>query len=223
MAIGDQGDMQARIRAVLPNGWFPDATPVLDALLAGLGAAWAWVYSLILYAQAQTRIASATDVFLDIIAADFFATKMLRRPGEPDATYRGRIGANLLAPSGTRAALVRRLSLLTGRAPAIFEPTRPDDTGAYATGSLGYGVAGAWGSLALPYQVFVTAYRPQGSGIAAVAGYGPGNGWAGGYGVGPIEYASLAMAAGQVTDAEIQAAVAETMPAASIAWMRISD
>ena len=108
---------------------------------------------------------------------------------------------------------------LTGRAPIVFEPSRPADTGAYGTAA-GYGAAGGWGSLALPFQCFVTAYRAQGSGIATVAGYG---GPSGGYGGGAIEYASLAMIQGQITDADIDAAIARVMPVSSIAWTRISN
>jgi len=44
--------------------------------------------------------------------------------------------------------------------------------------------------------------------------------WLGG---GAIEYASLAMLQGQITDADIDAAIAGVMPVAAIAWTRISD
>ena len=39
MATGDQSDFTARIKALLPNGWFRDATPVLDAILSGISTA----------------------------------------------------------------------------------------------------------------------------------------------------------------------------------------
>ncbi len=217
---GDQSDMLARIKAVLPSQWFPDTTPILDAMGAGIAAGWSWAYALLTYAKLQTRIASATDVWLDMIAGDFFGTSLSRRPAEPDQAYRGRIGQELLRPRGTRGAVALILSELTGRQPVIFEPARTTDTGGYAVGGVGYGVAGGWGSLALPYQAFVTAFRPAGSGIANVAGWG---GPVGGYGVGTIEYGNLSMVQGQVTDADISAAVAAVMPAASIAWTRISN
>lgn len=217
--IGDQQDMVGRLRAVLPARWFADETPVLDGLLNGLAAVWAWAYELLSFVIAQTRIGTATGVWLDMIARDCFGTRLLRLAGQSDNAFRNRIQRELLRPRATRAALVAVLSDLTGRAPVIFEPARPADTGAWALAS-GYGAAGAWGSLMLPYQCFVTAFRPHGNGIALVAGWGAS---AGGYGCGAMEYASLDMVQGQVTDADINAAVAGVMPVASIAWMRITN
>ena len=49
-------------------------------------------------------------------------------------------------------------------------------------------------------------------------------GWsAGGYGRGAIEYASLEMVQGQVTDDDIYAAVADVLPVAAIGWTRITN
>jgi hypothetical protein len=239
MATGDTDDMAARIRAVLPTGWFPtsapgaaSSTPVLDGVLTGLGSAWAAMYALFTYAKSQTRIATATGFFLDLIAFDFFGNSLLRRSGEIDAAFQARIRSNIFAPHGTRAALALVLTNLTGRSPVIFEPANTQDTGGYGTesqggGGIGYCVAGGYGSLQLPFQCFVTAFRPIVGGIAQVAGYAdiatntfPG---AGAYGVGAIEYADLGMAGTQVTDAEIDAAIAAVMPAATIAWTRISN
>ena len=50
-------------------------------------------------------------------------------------------------------------------------------------------------------------------------GVGP----AGGYGEGTIEYASLEMVQGQVTDDDIYAAVADVLPVAAIGWTRITN
>jgi hypothetical protein len=225
--IGDMQDMLARLKATLPARWFPDATPLLDAMLAGLAASWAWLYELLAFTRAQTRIATATGVWLDVIAQDFFGSSLLRAPGQGDDAYRARIGRALLREHGTRGAIVAVLTDLTGRAPAVFEPGRVSDTGSWGgrgpgqgACAFGYGAAGGWGSLALPFQCFVTAYRPHGNGIAAVAGWGSA---AGGWGGGGIEYASLDMVQGQVTDAEIAQAVAGVLPATAIAWTRISN
>jgi hypothetical protein len=217
---GDQPDMVARLKAVLPTRWFTDTAPVLDGLLAGLGWGWSWVYSLLLYVQLQTRIATATDVWFDIIASDFFGDRLQRRAGQDDAAFRLLIQSNLLREHGTRQAIINAVEDLTGRVPTIFEPMRTTDTGGYTLGGTGYGVAGGWGSMALPFQCFVTAYRPSGSGIALVSGWG---GPAGAYGSGAIEYASLARVQGQVTDSDIMSAIAAVLPVAAIAWTRIQD
>ena len=217
--LGDQQDMLRRIKTVLPARWFADASPVLDGVLNGLAAGWAWVYGLLGFVVAQTRIATATGVWLDMIARDCFGTRLSRRGGQADDVFRARILRELLRERGTRGAISAVLQDLTGRTPVIFEPARIADTGAYDAG-IGYGVAGAWGCLNLPYQCFVTAFRPHGNGIAQVSGWGAP---AGGYGRGALEYASLGMVQGQVTDADINAAVAGVLPVATIAWTRITN
>lgn len=217
--IGDASDMQARLRALLPPRWFADDAPVLGLALAGLAEGWAWLHGLVAQARAQTRIATATDTHLDLISRDLFAAGLPRRFGEADAAFRARIRRALLPPRATRPALVAALEGLTGRTPRVFEPARPADTGAYGH-ALGYGAAGGWGSLALPFQCFVTAYRPRGVGVPLSGGWGMA---AGGYGCGALQYASRAMAQSQVGDAEILATVAGAMPVASIAWTRIAN
>lgn len=187
---------------------------------------WAQVYALLAYVTRQTRIATATDVFLDLIARDFFGAGLQRRTTEADVNYRARIRASLLPPAGTRAALIAALVRLTGRAPRVFEPRNTMDTGGYgARGShawsgLAYGAAGGYGCLCEPFQCFVTAYRPHSGGVAGVAGWGAG---AGGYGVGAIEYVGSDMLDGQVTDADIYSAIAQTLPAGTIGWTAISS
>ena len=211
--IGDSNDMAARMRAVLPPRWFGDSAPLLGAVLAGLGTGWSAIYNLVTTVQAQTRIATAGGAFLDLISADFFGIALPRRPREGDAAFRTRIDQALLRPRATRAALVLALTEMTGRTPVVFEPARTSDTGGYSVGGVGYGFAGGWGSLALPYQVFVTAYRPPGGGIALLGGYGT-SGIAG--------YGDLSMITTAVTDADIQAEVVSVLPAATIAWMNIA-
>jgi hypothetical protein len=226
MATGDQANIALRLRAVLPARWFPDTaagtasnTPILDAILAGIASAWAQVFSALSYATLQARIATATDVFLDMIGVDFFGTTMTRRQSEGDAHYRARLQAAMLQPRGTRAALVQALVTLTNRTPAIFEPARPPDTSAWGV-ACGWGVAGGWGNLAMPFQCLVTAFRPQGGGVSVVAGWGiPMGGWGGG----AIEYANASMESEEVSDEQIAATVAGVMPAATIAWLRISN
>lgn len=222
--VGDQTDMLGRLKAVLPLHWFADNTPVLDALLSGLASTASGLYQMLAYVRLQTRIATATDVFLDMLAVDFFGTRVARRAGQSDDAFRANISTELLQDRGTRTAVISVLTNLTGRTPIVFEPARPADTGAWGVGS-SYGSTdasgmGGWGSLMLPFQCFVTAYRPQGQGVALVIGWG---GFAGGWGSGIIEYANLSMIQGQILDIDIDAAIASVMPVASIAWTQISN
>jgi hypothetical protein len=219
--IGDQQDISARLKALLPNGWFRDETPILDAVLSGIAWALSFAYGLIAYARLQTRIDTATDGFLDLISYDFFGDSLPRKSGESDAAFRSRIQAALFPEKGTRQAMIRMLELLTGRTPIIFEPSRPADTGAYNTNTMGYGVAGAYGSLMLPAQAFITAYRPTGQGVPGVAGYGNPQG---AYNTGSrIEYASAELIAGAVKDSDIYAAISNTAPAGTLMWTRIKS
>jgi hypothetical protein len=193
MATGDQADLLGRLKALLPQNWFGGAPTLLTATLQGYAAAGAFVYSLYAYAKLQTRITTATDGWLDMIAADYFGSGLIRPFGQSDAIYRARILGNLLRPRATHDAMVRALTNLTGRAPRVIELGRPLDTGAYGY-LFGYGAAGAYGSRWVSaYQAFVTAYRPlAGSGYSA-------------------------------TDAEIYAAIEAVKPAATVIWTAISD
>ncbi len=211
---GDPSDILSRLKIALPTRWFPDATPVLDAVLSGFAAAWSSLYGLLAMVRQQSRVSTATGSFLDMASSDFFAARLPRRPTETDALFRPRILQALSREHATRNALTAIAKDLTGYTPVIFEPSRPADTGAYSTGSLGYGVAGAWGSLNLPFQVFVTVRRSQPSGIADIAGYGT---------AGPLARASLAEIGGQATDADIYAAIASVMPTAATAWTCITN
>jgi hypothetical protein len=222
---GDQSDFQNRLRAVLPACWFPDTTPILDTLLGGLGSAWALIYTLLQYVTSQTRITSATDIWIDLVAWDFFGWRLKRRATESDDALRRRIMLEMFRERATRFAVESALRDLTGRAPIIFEPARTSDTGGYTSregqgGGIAYNAAGGWGNLSLPFQCFVTAYRPADAGIGLVAGWGC---LAGGYGVGSIEYASLDMIVAQVTDTDIYSAVTGVLPAATIGWTKIAD
>lgn len=215
---GDRDDIAARLRSFLPP-WFADESPVLASLLLGLATALAFVYGFIVYATLQTRIRTATGGWLDLISQDFFGTELPRKGGQSDTSYRAQIIANLFRERATRAGMVRVLTDLTGVAPLIFEPRRPRDTGAYG-GPLGYGRAGGYGSLLLPFQCFVTAFRPAGQGIANVAGYGISTA---GYSTpSQGEYASIDMVTKTVTDQDIYDAIDRTKPVATIIWTRIA-
>jgi len=222
MSVGDQQDIYHRLRGYLPR-WFGDEaqSPILNALLQGLAYSGAYIYSLYAYAKLQTRILSATDGWLDMIAADFFGASLQRSANQSDASFRSRIRLNLFRERATRNGMVKALQDLTGRTPKIIEPTRPADTGAYGGPTIGYGVAGAYGSLLMPYQCFVIAYRPAGTGIPNVAGYGISTG---GYAQpSQADYASMSSIQGAVTDADIYAAIEATRPVATTVWVNISS
>jgi len=221
MARGDQQDMLARLRGVLPQGWFPDDAPVLGAVLTGIAYSLSWAFSLTAYAADQTRLLTAADVFLDILAVDFFGGRLFRKDNETDASFRARIRRELLRPKATRAALAEALTDLTGQAPAIFEPGNSTDTGGYDLGGCGYDAAGGYGApFEMPYQCLVTAYRPHLGGIPGVDGY---DGSIGGYGQGALEYADPSQILGAVTDQDILDLIVATIPAATVAWTRITN
>jgi hypothetical protein len=221
VATGDQQDFVGRLGQLLPNGWFSDDAPVLNAVLNGLAYCLSFIYSLVAYAKLQTRIATATDGFLDLVAFDYFGTFIARRLGETDTSLRSRILQNLLEQKATRYGIIKLLTNLTGNVPWVFEPWRPLDCGAYGKNIFGYGVAGGYGSLAIPYQGFITAYRPVGEGIPNVAGYGNPEG---AYNTGSRgEWANLDQIAGAVTDADIYAAIANAKVEGTIAWSNITN
>lgn len=200
MATGDQTDFLSRLKAVLPTGWFPDVTPVLDAVLTGPASMWAWIWSLISYTILQTRLLTATDIFLDVLCHDFLGTRISRRSGESDTLFRIRIQREILRPRGTRAAIVEAIEDLTGNTPIIIEPGNSGDNAAYDTPNSGYDMArtsampNIYGSRLVPFQVFIVVARPV---------------------PGTVQYGT--------SDADIYAGIAAVMPAATTAWTRLVD
>lgn len=243
MATGDQADFVARVKATIPRDWFPSDTPTLDVVINGCAYGWAFIYSTISFVKSQARRLTASGVFLDMISQDFFGPWLRRRSGETDGAYSTRIGKEMFREKGTRAGMIRAITDLTGRTPSVFEPAYALDTGGcgflgmtagtgLACGGTGVVGAGGAGSLALPFQFFVTAYRPQEATIPSVMGAYYGSGWAGGgvgslsdhgAGAGAFEAASLSMLFGQITDADLLATINNVKPAGTIAWARISN
>jgi hypothetical protein len=220
-----QSSLFNRLKATLPNRWFGDNTPVLDAVLNALSAGWVGLFGLLSYTITQTRVSTATDSWLDLIARDYFGYRVRRRAQEIDGSFRGRILEELLRDRCTRAAVSDLLLDLTGRAPIIFEPGNPEDTGCYGSstslqaGAVGYGISGGWGSLNLPFQAFVRAVRPETVGVAMVNGW---NGTLGGFGTGRSSYIAAGTNSSQVSESEIYENVSRVAPAGTIIWMSIA-
>lgn len=220
---GDISDITARLRSYLPAGWFPDdptEAPLLNAVLTGIATILAVVYSLYVFVKAQTRIATATGGWLDLIANDFFGPTLLRGFNETDPNYRTRIQINLFRPRGTRQSVIDILTQLTGHAPVIFEPARPGDTGVYDVGGVAYDLAGGYGDI-LVAQAFVVAFRPVGQGIPLVGGYDTS---VGAYDTGSqLEYIDSSMYAGSAPDSAIYAAINSVRPVGVTIWTRIMN
>lgn len=214
-------DMLARLKSLVPGGWFASAlAPVRDAVFGGLADSLAKAHALLFVVKQQTRIATAYGWFLDLIAWDFFGSRFLRLKSETDDSWRTRIIKEILRPRQTRAAIAQALFDLTGRQPKIFEFWNPYDCGGYDIGTLAYDTAGCYGDLSLNNQIFVTAYRPAGEGVPYVSGYDSG---ASGYDVGDNEYVDLSWITAPVTDADIYAAVAGTVAAGVTGWTAIQS
>jgi hypothetical protein len=223
MAKGDQANIAERLRTVLPPSWFRSSgdlpsNPVLAAVLAMPAQALSWIYGLVSFTRLQTRLATATGGFLDLLAWDYLAGRVRRRTAQSDAAFRARIRAEILRPRVTRQAMRNLLLELTGREPVLFEPMRPSDTGAYNGPRIGYGVAGRYGSMSLPKQVFIDVRRDITAGIPRVSGYGQP---AGGYGVGRVQWTDLDVARSDISDEELLNAIVANKAEGVTAWVRI--
>ncbi len=176
----------------------------------------------------QSRIATSTGPFLDLIAWDYFGARFLRRRRELDNPWRRRIVQELLRPRATRAAIVQMLTDLTGRAPIMIEPWSPGDCGGMGHGCrVGYSAGGRYGSLLYHHQIFITAYRPPGTGSPGVSGWSTpygGYGKAGSKLAGSrLAYVDKSQLTGIVTDEEIYRRIAETVAAGVTAWVALRN
>lgn len=200
-------DIAARLKRYLPK-WFgrtADPTPVLDSLLLGLGTALAGIRSLIAYAALQTRIATATGGWLELIAFDFFGADFPRFNAEPDADYSRRIRQETLRQRNTRAAIDSAVFDITGMHPHIFEGFHAPTNGGYGTPAFAFGRAGRWGSNTSPFHVIVTMPRPTGYTIPYRGGWGS---QTGGYGSGNFSFVDDSSLQGHgATAADILAAI----------------
>ena len=226
MTIGDSANIVDRVKQEIPKRWFRWVAPYRDAIIGGLADLAAWNYNLIGYARAQTRLASAYGIWLDIFCFDFLGRFLTRHKIAGDA-FRLVIRSTILQERVTRAGMTNAITMLTGNAPSIFEPWNTGDTGAYSApgganapnqyGSMGYNVGqGGYGNMNLPAQVFMKITRGSGSGIPGVEGYG---GSIAGYGIGAMEYVGLSSELSGITDDMIYQIINLTKPTGSICWI----
>jgi hypothetical protein len=224
--IGDSNDIVSRVKQEIPKRWFRWVAPYRDAILGGLADLAAWNYNLIGYARAQSRLATAYGIWLDILAFDFLGF-FLTRKGLSDDSFRIVIRSTILQERVTRNGMSNLIKALTGNAPAIFEPWNTFDTGAYSSpggasaanqyGSMGYNVGrGGYGNMSLPGQTFVNIIRGSGSGIPNVGGY---NNPVSGYGAGSIEYLGKTSELSGITDAIIYNMINTTKPTGTTCWV----
>ena len=175
MATGDTNDITSRLQSYLPRGWFGDwsEAPIIGGLLTGMASVFAVMYALVMFFRAQTRLGTSSGGWIDLWASDFLGTSLPRKPNESDASYIQRIQIAVFQKRATRPAMMAVLTQLTGRAPIIFEPNRPLDTGCLGanTGVASFCGVARMGSLACPYGALITAYRPRVTGGSAGAAY----------------------------------------------------
>lgn len=221
---GSSANIAWRVWSLIPNRWFAFAAPFRDALIGGLSDSAAWNYILIAYAKAQTRLATAYGVWLDVFAFDFLGPT-LTRSGLQDDNFRALIKATILQERVTRAGMIAVVTKLTGNVPWVFEPWNTSDTGAYSNqaqgqnfGQGGYGVGNiGYGSMNLPGQIFMKVFRGYPGGVPNVAGYGTPPG---GYGVGSIAYTNSQTAQVGLTDEMILRAINLTKPVGTTVWVQ---
>ncbi|MFM0155700.1 hypothetical protein [Paraburkholderia sediminicola] len=212
--IGDKNDFFTRLKAQIPASWFK-SSPNFDATLQGPAWAMSTIYAQITYAALQTRIKTATDGYLDLISNDFFGNELPRLANETDGAFRARILANLFVKGPTRGNMSAVLKLITGRVPDIFEPSNTTDSGGWDGAFYWDTGVGKWGA-PMPYQSFVTAYRP----ITNAQSLGELDSWRwsfdsyGAWSDAPIT---------SVTDAAIIAAVESTRMTGTVVWLRIAN
>lgn len=163
-------DLYMRLKRNLVS-WFGTDTPVLNSLLMGIATNDYFIYQLIQYANEQTRISTATGIYLDYISQDFYGDALPRRAGESDNAFRTRILANLVPIRCTRQGLYEILLKLTGFAPVMIEGFATTDCGAYDVSlynDAGFGIGAP--SLA-PYFGIIYAFIPAQTGLLNYYGY----------------------------------------------------
>lgn len=170
MATGSAPDLIMRLQRWLPSRWFPaqavnpdGSVPRLQALLAGMAAGFAAVWTQLQYARAQARLGSASDGWLDLGVADLARDRLPRLSGESDAAYWARVKPLILPKANTRPNIRTALEALTGNPVRMIEPWDPRDTFCWGVGFWGVdSVAhpGNWSNGGARYQGLVQCVLP---------------------------------------------------------------
>ncbi|RFB80029.1 hypothetical protein DYH55_00300 [Methylovirgula sp. 4M-Z18] len=206
------------MQALVPASWFRDSDQHASALLGGVAANEAFIYSLVQFAKAQTRLQTASDGFLDLLAFDYFGLRFQRKPGETDAAWALSIQNELTRARATRGAVIKAVRDLTGTSVRVFEPWNAADTGGFGAAWALNESASAFGSTAYPYTIFITAVEPIGAGIPNLAGL---NDAQGGFGAGEFALADVSLTQGAVTNQNIYDTINATRASGITAWVNI--
>lgn len=170
MATGDSDDMLGRLKSLIPYRWFANVAPIRDAVLGGVADSLAWCYSYVDYARLQTRLKTATGVWLDIAALDFLGLRFRRKKGQADASFSIALRKEIFRERATRPGMYAAVHDLTQTYVKIFEAFNPQDTGGFGAQWALSEDASAWGSTNYPWTMFITAQVPLGAGIPYLSG-----------------------------------------------------
>lgn len=218
MATGDSADMLRRLVSTFPHRWTQWNAPIRNAILGGLADALAYVHSVLADAKAQGRLATASGLWLDLIAYDFFGMRVRRRASQSDGSLRATIKKEIFRERVTRAGIKAALEDLTGQPVIMFEPWNATDCGGLDTGTLGFDAQGSYGAIDMPHQIFVQVVEPVGAGIPNVGGFDAG---LGGFDTAPGELGDQSQVVGAVTNQDIYDTVEATRPAGVTVWVAI--
>lgn len=220
MAVGDSDDFVRRLRSLIPSGWIAQysltgqfSAYVSQAVLGGLADSLSWCYGLLQGAKAATRRLTLVGWLIDLDAVGFFGITFLRRSGESDASFSLRYRKEVFRPRGRRQDIIAALTDLTGRTPTLIEPWNPADTAAYDYSFYDHCI---YGTLDLPFQYFITVFRPVSPGIPNIAGYDYGF-----YDAPTTAYIDLSEVVSPISDVDLYAAVARNTAAGVIPWTQL--
>ena len=195
----------------LPAGWFLKAGTLINAVVGMIATGGEQNTSDLDYMVAQSRIATATGFWLDVISAEFFGLGNLpRRAGEADSAFRARILDEMLRIRCTRTAMISALTDLTGVAPTVFEPAI--DLGCWDV-DLAWDSSGAWGSYDLTNEGFVDVALPQAPPLDLV-------GWDNGAWDQTATWIDATQEASVIAEEEVYRVVRLTQPAGVKIWAR---